>query len=245
LFAATGDGACVNLYVCPEQDSDDAGVFGKSVASLQDTSQSTRREHNEKTNGAYGTSLTFNPTGQYIALGTDKGLVTLFDVETKAVLATMQNHSDMIRALEFIKTEELLVGSDQCSVTLYDLREPHFRASQASNGSTTSSVDMCYVDTLKGHGSWITAVKVASDSNYVASSSVDGQVKVWDMRSDGRRTNVFHTKEEMPVWSLCWKPGAGASTFVTGSGIVRKNPTSLSSEAEGKVRWYKISGAAS
>jgi WD40 repeat protein len=131
-----------------------------------------------------------------------------------------------------------LIGSDQCSVTLFDLRVPAWASAAALNSSPNSSPQLkeSYVDTLKGHEFWITDIKPASDDRHIATSSADGQIKVWDIRGRPTRSIVWQIKEEKPVWSLCWKAGSGAASFVTGSGGVDGR------QASGNVRWYQVSG---
>jgi WD40 repeat protein len=245
LFAATGDWAGASIYQCPEGEGR-SNTFGAPIKYIQE--QGSRRGQSEKKAGSFGQSLTFHPSGRVLAVGTNKGMVSVFDLETKETLAVLQNHSDTIRALEFTPTGELLVGSDQASVTMYDLRVRESGGTQSSlfTSADTYQVDYSYIDTLKGHKTWITSVKVAPDPNYVASSSVDGQVKLWDVRMEPNRSvAIFQAKEEMPVWSLSWNPKASATSFVTGSGGIKKtaHTPSFPTSAVGNVRWYQLSGS--
>jgi WD40 repeat protein len=242
LFVATGAWAGASIYTCPEVGSDTQGNLGNLIKHISDSNEKGRRSMTEKANGAFGQSITLDSGGNTIAVGTDKGIVSLYDVETGSTLAVIQNQSSIIRALEFAPTGELLVGSDQCSITLYDLRVP--RPSER-RGQGSHRLDTSYVDTLKGHDFWITDVKAAPDSRHIATSSADGQVRIWDLRGQPRRSVVFQTKEEQPVWSLSWKPEVySSSSFVTGSGHAKSTLNSNSTRATGNVRWYQISGAA-
>ncbi|UZJ51668.1 hypothetical protein CBS101457_000988 [Exobasidium rhododendri] len=248
FFAATGDKAGASLYKCPLE-GDDSESFGVPIKYITDDTKATRRGQGEKGNRPFGQSLTFHPSGSTLAVGSNKGVVSIFDIETSSTMAILQNHSDTIRALEFTKTGELLVGSDQGSVTMYDLRARESGALQSGSQDLRSknshTLDFAYIDTLKGHKSWVTSVKVSPDPNYVASSSFDGHVKIWDLRMEPNRSvAIFQTKEEMPVWSLSWKPNADASSFVTGNGGMRKDSGNTSNPtAIGNVRWYQISGS--
>ena len=245
LFAATGAWAGATIYSCGNDDSNEQ--LGTTIRHFSDHKESSRPSQRDKASGAFGQSIAFDPRGDVVAVGTDKGVVSLYDVESGATLAMIQNQSAIIRALDFTQSGELLVGSDQCNVTIYDLRLSGSVMTQVGNGSQATShenLDASYVDTLKGHDFWITDVKAAPDgSRHVGTSSADGQIKVWDLRGEAGRSVVFQTKEEKPVWSLCWKPDAGSSSFVTGSGIVKRaSGGSSSAQAKGNVRWYQISG---
>lgn len=246
IFAASGAWAGASIYACPNDESEEMKL-GTPIRYISDYGQQSKRGTADKASGSFGRSLVFDPKGNKLAVGTDKGLVSLYDVESGATLTVVRNHPCPIRSIAFTQTGELLVGSDQCSITLYDLRVPQHVAFSTSQAVNTSIQQLreSYVDTLKGHNFWITDVKVASDNRHIATSSADGHVKIWDIRGRPSRNVIFQTKEEKPVWSLCWKPGAGATSFMTGSGLVQKSPLNASSiQSAGNVRWYQISGAA-
>lgn len=246
IFAASGAWAGASIYACPNDDSEEIKL-GAPLRYISDHDQQSKRGKAEKSSGPFGRTLTFDPNGKTLAVGTDKGLISLYDVETGATLTVIRNHPCPTRAIAFTQTSELLVGSDQCSVTLYDLRVPRWAAyttSQSANNNT-QQLRESYVDTLKGHDFWITDVKAASDDRHIATSSADGQIKVWDIRGRPCRSIIFQTREERPVWSLCWKPGAGATSFMTGSGLVQKSTSISGIPSASNVRWYQISGTAS
>lgn len=237
LFAATGAWAGVAFYSCPDGEaSSTQDRLGNPIRYVSGSAQVTKRTNAEKSHGPFGRSIAFDGSGSKVAVGTDKGSVSLFDVESGSLLTTIRNGNSPNRAVAFTASDELLIGSDQCSISLYDIRARNDRP--AHSEQTQSQIKQSYIDTLRGHDFWITAIKPASDNIHIATSSANGQIKVWDIRGKPSRSVVYQTKEEKPVWSLCWKPGAKAESFVTGSGLVS------AAKASGNVRWYQISGTA-
>lgn len=220
----------MSIYASSSAGSDGAeesfGAF-KAFYSDSHSPSDTEREY-------FGQAIRFDEKGDKLAVGTDKGRVTIYDVVTGTTLESIQGHPCITRAVEFLASGEILIGSDQNSIAVYDLRTP-FIGRDDEAISLDQGLRASYVDTLKGHNFWITDVKVSSDQRNIATSSADGHIKIWDRRNRGI---IFQTKEEKPVWSLCW--GQESSSFVSGSGIVDR-----ARGASGNIRWYHISGTSS
>ena len=63
----------------------------------------------------------FRHDGKLLTAGDEKGNVKLFDVETKTMLRQAQPHSSAVHAVEFFSTTQLLSGSDDKTICLYDI----------------------------------------------------------------------------------------------------------------------------
>ena len=57
----------------------------------------------------------------------------------------------------------------------------------------------------EGHGDWLSAVQFNPEGTFLATSSGDGSVKVWDLK----QANCIETMcdHQQPVWSVSWHWG--------------------------------------
>ena len=63
----------------------------------------------------------FRHDGKLLTAGDEKGNIKLFDVETKTMLRQAQPHSSAVHAVDFFSTTQLLSGSDDKTICLYDI----------------------------------------------------------------------------------------------------------------------------
>lgn len=63
----------------------------------------------------------FRHDGKLLTAGDEKGNIKLFDVETKTMLRQAQPHSSAVHAVDFFSTTQLLSGSDDKTICLYDV----------------------------------------------------------------------------------------------------------------------------
>ncbi len=57
-----------------------------------------------------------------------------------------------------------------------------------------------------GHTASVTSVAWSPDGNYIASTSIDGKIQVWDARSGKRLHTYADSPLEAPVWAVAWSP---------------------------------------
>ena len=73
------------------------------------------------------TSVAFSPDGKTLASGNTDGTVTLLDVATGKVLATLKGHTQRVRSVAFSPDGKTLAsGSDDQTVKLWDIPARHF-----------------------------------------------------------------------------------------------------------------------
>ena len=109
-------------------------------------------------------SVAYSPDGLTVAAGGHDGRVTLVDVASGKVRATLADHAGPVRSLSFSADgATLLSGSDDSHVNIYDVA-PH-RAP-------------ALVTSLSGHSSWVLAVAARPDGGAFATCGADHTVKV-------------------------------------------------------------------
>jgi WD40 repeat protein len=112
------------------------------------------------------TALAFDPNGRRLPAGASDGTAVVLDVDTGAVLATLDGHDDRITDAAFAPD-----GS---------------RAFTSSKDQTVRVWrDADLVLTLRGHAGWVSALDVQANGETVASASQDGTVRLW--RAPGAR----------------------------------------------------------
>lgn len=90
----------------------------------------------------------------------------------------------------------LVSGSDDTLIHLYD----------TSNGVLKYS--------LSGHQSWVLSVKVSPNDKYIASSSNDKNVKIWDLKT-GNFLNNLKGEHTEAIWAVAWN-NIGSKLFSVG-----------------------------
>jgi U3 small nucleolar RNA-associated protein 15 len=122
--------------------------------------------------------------------GDDTGRIQVFDVNSRAILKTWEEHKQPVWTTKFSPTEltTLMSTSDDRTVKLWDL---------PSGTSTT---------TFTGHSDYVRSGSFMPGmmSNLVISGSYDETVRLWDPRVPGRATMVF--KHAAPVEAVLPMP---------------------------------------
>lgn len=99
--------------------------------------------------------------------GLNKGTIIVWNYDQNKTTATLKGHMNQCSAIGVPKDTEyinyLVSGARDTNIKLWDLR-------------TKKSVG-----TYKGHEDLVTGVDISPDNQYVASSSLDGTVKIWDI----------------------------------------------------------------
>ncbi|KAI1002757.1 U3 small nucleolar RNA-associated protein 15 [Podosphaera aphanis] len=128
--------------------------------------------------------------GRLLVAGDEKGKIQVFDVQSRAILKTWEEHKQPVWTTKFSPTEltTLLSTSDDRTVRLWDL---------PSGQSTTTFIG--HTDYVRC-GSFMTG----SMSNTLLSGSYDGTVKMWDPRIPARAVMTF--KYAAPVEAVLPMP---------------------------------------
>mmetsp|Transcript_27504 Transcript_27504/g.75098 ORF Transcript_27504/g.75098 Transcript_27504/m.75098 type:complete len:513 (-) Transcript_27504:86-1624(-) len=140
--------------------------------------------------------------GTHLISGSWDHSIKLWDVEKENCLLTL-NGARVVSCLDTSYHSEGVVatGHPDCTIRLWDVRVNN------SNQNTMLVSDNTF---RPSHKAWVSCVKWSKSNAYqLASTSHDGAVKVWDIRS----SNPLHTvrtfpKEEKGL-SLLWLPSLG------------------------------------
>ncbi len=121
--------------------------------------------------------------GRVMVAGDETGKIQVFDVNSRAILKTWEEHKQPVWATKFSPTEltTLMSASDDRTVRLWDL---------PSQESTTQFV---------GHTDYVRSGSFmpGTISNMILSGSYDETVRLWDPRIPGRAAMIF--KHAAPV----------------------------------------------
>ena len=132
-------------------------------------------------------SVSFSPDGVVLASGAGDETVRLWDVAAAQEIATLQGHTGEVASVSFSPDGTLLVSSgggwDDPTILLWDV------AAQTE------------VARLTGHRGRITSVTFSPDGATVASGSVDGTVRLWDVAT-GREVSTLEHSDEVTAVSF-------------------------------------------
>ncbi|KAK0527994.1 substrate-specific activator of APC-dependent proteolysis [Tilletia horrida] len=132
------------------------------------------------------TGLNWAGRGPHIAVGTDSGLVQIWDAERMKLIRTHRGHTARVGALAW--NEHILSsGSRDRLIFHHDVR-----------------VREQYVAALPGHRQEVCGLKWNTESNQLASGGNDNKLMIWD----GLHTTPLHrfTRHEAAIKALAWSP---------------------------------------
>ncbi|QLE44647.1 hypothetical protein FD723_03760 [Nostoc sp. C052] len=141
-------------------------------------------------------SVSFNPDGSLLAIGDLDGKIYLWRVVNGQPVLTVQGHAGWIWAVTFSPDGKTLAScSHDWLIRLWDVQIPGLEHSNSANldmASDSSHRPGTCLNTLRGHSHrvWTIAFAPQRDANSpdgqtLATSSMDGSVRWWDVR-DGR-----------------------------------------------------------
>ncbi len=114
----------------------------------------------------FNASVIFSSDGQRLAICGDKGIASIWDVKTRALLVELKGHKSNVASLAFSPNGKMFAtgGADE-TVRIWN----------SSSGKELVR--------LTGHQSSVTAVAFSRDNMRLASGDELGLVKVWDLKS--------------------------------------------------------------
>ncbi len=132
------------------------------------------------------TSVSFSPTGEYLATASVDGTAKLWDLSGNQI-AQFKGHQGMVTTVSFSPTGEYLATAsddDECTTILWDL-----------SGNAIAQ--------FKGHQGMVTSVSFSPTGEYLVTASVDGTAKLWDL--SGNQIAKFKQHRHW-ITSVCFSP---------------------------------------
>ena len=187
-------------------------------------------------------TLAFSPDERMLASASFDGSVTLWEVESRALLWSGW-HTKGINWLAFAPDGGLLAsGSNDASVRLWDPLSGRQIETLSHPGSVFAVIwspdgrllvsggfdghirvweiqktqSATCIQTVSGHSNWVRGLAFAPDGSQLASASWDGTIKLWEVGQEGsyraRQTLTEHTER---VHCVAWSPDG--RTLASGS----------------------------
>jgi len=134
-------------------------------------------------------AIKISPDNKYLAIATQDGKIVLFDIEGKAIARTVfEEGKNAVTALAFNHSGSWFASGDsKGNVKIWDTK------------------NYTLLETLEGHRSRIYDIDFSPEDNLVASSSLDGTVRMWDCENINNQPVVL-TDHESWVLSIAFSP---------------------------------------
>lgn len=128
--------------------------------------------------------------------------IRFWEALTGVCSRTIQHSDSQVNRLEITSDKKYLAAAGNPKINLYDIR------------STNPSA----VQTFEGHTNNVTSIAFQIDNRWMCSSSEDGTIKVWDIRSPSIQRNYKHN---CPVNEVIIHPNQGELISCDQSGTVK------------------------
>ena len=183
-------------------------------------------------------SVAFSPKRNILASSSDNKSICLWDLETKAEIATLNGHLNSVKSIAFNPEGKILASaSDDSTVKLWDLNNyqeiytfsGHSHAVKSvafspngnllASGSWDKTIKLWNLQTnleettLKGHLLQVSSVAFSPCGNFLASGSLDRTVRLHELSSGRSYPLQGHS---WAVFTVAFSPNG--KTFATGSG---------------------------
>ncbi|KAI9199294.1 WD40-repeat-containing domain protein [Polychytrium aggregatum] len=180
--------AVTGIHFSPVAPFDFAVTSSARVQIYSQTTHSVKKSISRFKDTAY--SGTIRDDGKLLVAGDASGLVQVFDLNSRAILRTLEGHKDGVRVAKFssLKTQ-VLSASDDKTVKLWDVPVGE------------------NIVTFDEHEDYVRCGMVSQEnSNLVLTGSYDHTVKLWDARA---KVCVATMNHGFPVESVLMFPGGG------------------------------------
>ncbi|CAH1775663.1 unnamed protein product [Owenia fusiformis] len=179
---SVGLGTCVYLWsACTSQDISPKLMYKKApcpkVTRLCDLS----------CDGDSVTSVSWNERGNYVAVGTHKGFVQIWDAAASKKISTLEGHSARVGALAW-NADMLSSGSRDRLILQRDIKTPSSMPERR----------------LQGHRQEVCGLKWSPDHQHLASGGNDNKLFVWNMNSC--QPIQTYTEHLAAVKAIAWSP---------------------------------------
>ncbi len=153
------------------------------------------------------TAVAFSPDNRWFVTGSKDDTAVLYDLSladpTKHSIR-LTGHTDDINDLAFSPDGKwLATGSNDFTLRLYPMRHSQF---QEKFIVLKKSPETDYTPPFDGHSDCITAVAFSPNSNWLASASLDGTVRMWSLPDDPRYNPVVLDAPKTFVNHLAFSP---------------------------------------
>ncbi|KAF6066771.1 Target of rapamycin complex subunit LST8 [Candida albicans] len=132
--------------------------------------------------------------------------IRFWDALTGVCSRTIQHPESQVNRLEITSDKRFLAAAGNLYVKLYDIRQ---------TGNSGNGVN---VMTFEGHKNNVTSLQFQADNKWMVTSSEDGTVKVWDVRSPSVQRNYKH---QCPVNEVVIHPNQGELISCDQDGNIR------------------------
>ena len=149
----------------------------------------------------------------------------------------LTEHSHPVRTVHFTApgttyADQLLVGSDDRSVTLHDVKD-------VGNTRTCTTIA-----SLQGQEGWILDVESSGDGRIVATAASDHQVFLWDLAQTPKMC-VAVVSDKKPIWAISWRRDVNDNGELPSTRLLIPGSAFVSGGDDGVIHWYRNAGAAS
>ncbi|CAX40139.1 WD repeat-containing protein, putative [Candida dubliniensis CD36] len=153
--------------------------------------------------------------------------IRFWDALTGVCSRTIQHQESQVNRLEITSDKRFLAAAGNLYVKLYDIRQTG-NSGNGTNGTTGTSTSTSSsnqnnsnnnpVMTFEGHKNNVTSLQFQADNKWMVTSSEDGTVKVWDVRSPSVQRNYKH---QCPVNEVVIHPNQGELISCDQDGNIR------------------------
>ncbi|CAD8100190.1 unnamed protein product [Paramecium primaurelia] len=149
------------------------------------------------------TSIIFSQSENELVIGSNKGILTYWDISTQKILQNIKGHLSGISCLSIFPNDNnlLISGGMDSQIKIWDSR-------QQNNGLT-----------LRSHKLQINSMMVSQDGKLLASGSNDGCVKIWEMSTQKQLASF--NESDWPICCVQFNPVDKAVAACSDDGCIR------------------------